>query len=85
MDNETNEEARNNDKQESDDFVGGGGWAGGHGHEARMLAFQQDGTTQATVCPGGKQALTLQAAQDNPFTWVILSGQEAEWLKFRAQ
>ena len=65
--------------------MGGGGWAGGHGHEARMLAFQQDGTTQAAVCPGGKQALTLQAAQDNPFTWVILSGQEAEWVKFRVQ
>lgn len=57
----------------------------GHGHEARLLAVQQDGTTQAAVCPGGKQVLTIQAAQDNPFTWVILSGQQAEWLKFRVQ
>jgi len=57
----------------------------GHGHEARLLAVQQDGTTQAAVCPGGKQVLTLQSTRDNPFTWAILSGQKAEWFQFRLQ
>jgi len=57
----------------------------GHGSEARIVATQQDGSTQTAVCPGGKQVLTLQADRDNPFTWIILSGQEAEWTKFRVE
>jgi hypothetical protein len=57
----------------------------GHGSEARIMATQRDGTTQTTVCTGGRQVLTLNATRDNPFIWVILSGQEAEWLKFQLE
>ncbi|MDQ1354122.1 MAG: hypothetical protein QG657_4431 [Acidobacteriota bacterium] len=57
----------------------------GHGHVARMVATQPDGTTQTALCPGDKQVLTLHADADNPFISVILSGQEAEWLKLRLE
>ncbi len=57
----------------------------GHGNEARIVATQRDGTTQTAVCSGGKQILTLDATRDNPFIWVIISGQEAEWLFFRLE
>ena len=55
----------------------------GHGHEARLVAAQSDGTTQTALCPGDRRVLSLHATRNNPFTWVILSGQEAEWLKIR--
>ena len=57
----------------------------GHGTEARIVATQRDGTTQIAVNPGGKQILTLMASRDNPFIWVILSGQNAEWLHFQLE
>lgn len=57
----------------------------GHGHVARMAATQPDGTTQTTICPGDKQVLTLHAEADNPFIYVVLSGQEAEWIKLRLE
>ena len=57
----------------------------GHGHEARIVATQQDGTTQTAVCPGDKKVLKLNATKDNPFVYAILSGQEAEWLHFRVE
>jgi hypothetical protein len=57
----------------------------GHGHEARIVAAQKNGTTQTTVCPGDKRLLKLYAQKDNPFIWAILSGQEAEWLGFRLE
>lgn len=57
----------------------------GHGYEARIVATQQNGTTQTAVCPGDRRVLTLHADRENPFTWVILSGQEAEWLKIRME
>ncbi len=57
----------------------------GHGHVARMVVTQPDGTTQTAICPGDKRVLTLHAEVDNPFIYAILSGQEAEWLKFRLE
>jgi hypothetical protein len=57
----------------------------GHGYEAHIAAAQRDGTTQTAVCPGNKSVLTLHAAEDNPFIYAILSGQEAEWIKFRLE
>ncbi|MCX6583133.1 MAG: hypothetical protein NT166_23410 [Candidatus Aminicenantes bacterium] len=57
----------------------------GHGHVARMVAAQPDGTTQTAICPGDKRVLTLHAEADNHFIYAILSGQEAEWLKFRLE
>jgi hypothetical protein len=57
----------------------------GHGHEARIVATQQDGTTQTAVCPGNQRTLKLKATRDNPFIYAILSGQEAEWLSFRLE
>jgi hypothetical protein len=59
--------------------------AHGHGSEARIVAAQRDGATQTAVCSGGKQLLTLNAARDNPFIWVILSGQDVEWIKFKLE
>jgi hypothetical protein len=53
----------------------------GHGNEAHIVATQQDGTTQTAVCPGDKKVLTLNATKKNPFIYVILLGQEAEWIK----
>ncbi len=57
----------------------------GHGHEARIKATQQDGTTQTAVCPGDKRVLKLYATKDNPFIYAILTGQEAEWIGFRLE
>jgi hypothetical protein len=57
----------------------------GHDHEARIAATQRDGTTQTAVCPGDNRVLTLNATQDNPFIYAILSGQEAEWITFRLE
>lgn len=57
----------------------------GHDHLARMVAAQPDGTTQTAICPGDKQVLTIHAETDNPFIYVILSGQKAEWLKLRLE
>ena len=57
----------------------------GHDNEARIVATQRDGTTQTALCPGDRRVLALYAGRDNPFTWVILSGQEAEWLKIRLE
>jgi hypothetical protein len=57
----------------------------GHGNEARIVAAQQDATTQTAVCPGDKRVLTLNAAKDNPFIYAILSGQEAEWPGFKLE
>jgi hypothetical protein len=58
----------------------------GHGNEARIVATQLDGTTQTAVCPGNKKVLKLNAAtRDNPFIYAILSGQEAEWLRFKLE
>jgi len=57
----------------------------GHGHEARLVAAQRDGTTQTAVCPGNRRVLKLYTTKENPFIWVILSGQEAEWLGFRLE
>lgn len=56
----------------------------GHGPEARIAATQRDGTTQTAVCRD-RRLLTLHATQDNPFIYVILSGQEAEWLSFKLE
>ncbi len=55
----------------------------GHGHEARLVAAQRDGTTQTAVCPGNRRILKLYATKENPFIWAILSGQKAEWLGFQ--
>lgn len=52
----------------------------GHGNQARISATQKDGTTQTVLCPGDKQVLTLNAAEDNPFIYAVLSGREAEWI-----
>ncbi|NIM16705.1 MAG: hypothetical protein GTO45_32345 [Candidatus Aminicenantes bacterium] len=57
----------------------------GHGNEAHIVATQRDGTTQTAVCPGNKKVLTLNATKNNPFIYAILSGQEAEWIKFRLE
>lgn len=57
----------------------------GHGHVARMIAAQPDGTTQTAICPGDKQVLTLHADTDTSFISVILSGQDAEWFKLRLE
>jgi hypothetical protein len=58
----------------------------GHGNETRIVATQQDGTTQTAVCPGNKKVLKLNAAtKDSPFIYAILSGQEAEWLSFKLE
>lgn len=57
----------------------------GHGSEARLVAAQQNGTTQTALCDGGKQLLTLYATRQNPFVWVILSGQNAQWLHVQVQ
>lgn len=55
----------------------------GHGNQARISATQTDGTTQAALCPGDKQVLTLNAAEDNPFIYAVLSGREAEWISLK--
>ena len=55
----------------------------GHGPEARLVAVQQDSSTQTAVCPGDQRVLTLKATVDNPFIYAILSGQEAQWLSFQ--
>jgi len=57
----------------------------GHGSEARIVGFQEDGATQTAICNGGKQVLNLNTIKENPFTRVILSGQEAEWIKFHLE
>jgi len=56
----------------------------GHGPEARMSAAQRDGTTQTAVCRD-RRILTLNATVDNPFIYVVLSGQEAEWIGFKLE
>lgn len=57
----------------------------GHGNEARIIATQHDGSVQTATCLGRKQILTLNAIPNNPFTWVLLSGQDTEWLGFQLE
>lgn len=57
----------------------------GHGREARIVATQRDGSVQTATCSGRKQILTLNAILNNPFTWVVFSGQDTEWLGFQLE
>jgi len=57
----------------------------GHGYEAHIAAAQRDSSTQTALCPGDKRVLTLHASEDNPFIYAILSGQDAEWLRFKLE
>lgn len=56
----------------------------GHGPEARISAAQRDGTTHTAVSRD-RRVLTLNATMDNPFIYVILSGQEAEWIELKLE
>lgn len=56
----------------------------GHGPEARIAAAQRDGTTQVAVSRD-RRILTLNATADNPFIYAVLSGQDAEWIRFKLE
>lgn len=56
----------------------------GHGPEARISAAQRDGTAQMAVSRD-RRIMTLHATADNPFIYAVLSGREAEWIRFKLE